>query len=110
MVLPAGALAIVAVVLVLGIWPAVRASRVRIGDGRALDTHPSSIVAQVAAAGAPASAMIGVRHALERGRGAASVPVGTALFGTALAVPGPVRHGGLRRQPVAPDGHARALR
>jgi hypothetical protein len=27
-----------------------------------------------------------VRHALERGRGAASVPVGTALFGTALAV------------------------
>ena len=57
-----------------------------IGDDRALDTHPSSIVAQVAAAGAPASAVIGVRHALERGRGAASVPVGTALFGTALAV------------------------
>ena len=55
-VLPAGALAIVAVVLVLGIWPAVRASRVRIGDDRALDTHPSSIVAQVAAVGAPASA------------------------------------------------------
>jgi ABC-type lipoprotein release transport system permease subunit len=30
--------------------------------------------------------VIGVRHALERGRGAASVPVDTALFGTALAV------------------------
>jgi ABC-type lipoprotein release transport system permease subunit len=36
--------------------------------------------------GAPPSAVIGVRHALERGRGAAAVPVGTALFGTALAV------------------------
>jgi len=86
LVLLAGALAVVAVVLALGTWPAVRASRVRIGDDRALDTHPSSIVAQVAATGAPPSAVIGVRHALERGRGAASVPIGTALFGTALAV------------------------
>ena len=30
--------------------------------------------------------MIGVRHALESGRGTASVPVGTALFGSVLAV------------------------
>ena len=86
LVLLLGALAIVVVVLVLGVWPAVRASRVRIGDDRVPDTHPSSIVAQLAATGAPPSAVIGVRHALERGRGAASVPVGTALFGTALAV------------------------
>jgi hypothetical protein len=85
-VLPAGALAIVAVVLLLGLWPAIRASRVRIGDDRTLDTHPSSIVSHMAATGAPPSAVIGIRHALERGRGAASVPVGTALFGTALAV------------------------
>ena len=74
------------VVLVLGIWPAVRASRVRVGDDRALDAHRSSIVAKIAATGAPPSAVIGVRHALERGRGAASLPVGTALFGSALAV------------------------
>jgi ABC-type lipoprotein release transport system permease subunit len=40
----------------------------------------------VAATGAPPSAVIGVRHALERGRGVASVPVGSALFGTGLAV------------------------
>ena len=86
LVLLLGALATVVVVLLLGIWPAVRASRVRIGDDRAPDAHPSSIVAKVAATGAPPSAVIGVRHALERGRGAASVPVGTALFGTALAV------------------------
>ncbi len=74
------------VVLLLGIWPAVRASRVHIGGQRASDAHRSSIVAKVAGTGAPPSAVIGVRHALERGRGAASVPVGTALFGSALAV------------------------
>jgi hypothetical protein len=86
LVLLLGALATVVVVLLLGIWPAVRASRVRVGGDRALDAHRSSIVANVAATGAPPSAVIGVRHALERGRGTASVPVGTALFGSALAV------------------------
>jgi ABC-type lipoprotein release transport system permease subunit len=86
MVLLLGAPATVVVVLALGMWPAVRASRVDIGDDRAPDHRPSAIVARVAALGAPPSVVIGVRHALERGRGAASVPVGTALFGTALAV------------------------
>ena len=85
-VLLLGALATVVAVLCLGIWPAVRASRVDIGEDRAPDHRPSAIAARVAAMGAPPSAEIGVRHALERGRGAASVPVGTALFGTALAV------------------------
>jgi hypothetical protein len=86
LVLLLGALATVVVVLLLGIWPTVRASRVRISGERVSDAHRSSIVARVAATGAPPSAVIGVRHALERGRGAASVPVGTALFGSALAV------------------------
>ncbi len=86
LVLLLGALAIVVAVLVLGVWPSVRASRVLVGDDRAPAAHPSAIVARVAATGAPPSAVIGVRHALERGRGAASVPVDTALFGTALAV------------------------
>ena len=86
LVLLLGALATVVVVLLLGIWPAVRASRVRVSGDRAPDAHRSSIVAKVAGTGAPPSAVIGVRHALERGRGAASVPVGTALFGSALAV------------------------
>ena len=81
-----GALATVVVVLLLGIWPAVRASRVRVSGDGANDAHRSSIVAKVAATGAPPSAVIGVRHALERGRGATAVPVGTALFGSALAV------------------------
>ena len=43
-------------------------------------------MARIAATGAPPSAVIGIRHVLERGRGAASVPVGTALFGTVIAV------------------------
>ena len=37
-----------------------------------------------AAAGLPATALIGIRHALERGRG--GQPVGTALLGTVMAV------------------------
>ena len=38
------------------------------------------------AIGAPPSMLVGVRYALERGRGRAPVPVGTALLGTVLAV------------------------
>ncbi len=86
LVLLLGALATVVVALLLGIWPAVRASRVHIGGERASEGHPSIIVSKVVATGAPPSVAIGVRHALERGRGAASLPVGTALLGSALAV------------------------
>jgi ABC-type lipoprotein release transport system permease subunit len=86
LVLLLGALTTVVVVLLLGIWPAVRASRVHIGGEQASQGHPSIIVSKVVATGAPPSAVIGVRHALERRRGGASLPVGTALFGSALAV------------------------
>jgi hypothetical protein len=86
LILLPGGLLVVAAVLLLGLWPSVRTSRVRTGDVRALNVRPSTIVAWLASVGAPASVVVGVRHALERGRGAASVPVDTALFGTALAV------------------------
>ena len=86
LVLLLGALATVVVVLLLGSGRPSRASRVHIGGEQASEGHPSILVSKVVAAGAPPSAVIGVRHALERGRGAASVPVGTALFGSALAV------------------------
>jgi FtsX-like permease family len=86
LVLLLGALGTVVVVLLLGIWPTVRAARARVGGDRLSGVHSSSIATKVAAVGAPPSAVIGVRHALERGRGAASVPVGTALFGSVLAV------------------------
>jgi ABC-type lipoprotein release transport system permease subunit len=88
LILLPGALTIVMAVLVLGIWPAIRASRARINDERAMDAYRSPIVGRLAATGAPPSILIGVRHALERGRGAATIPVGTALFGMMLAVLG----------------------
>jgi len=45
-----------------------------------------ALVRAVAWIGAPPSVLIGVRYALERGRGRQPVPVGTALLGMALAV------------------------
>ena len=45
-----------------------------------------ALVRAVAWTGAPPSALIGVRYALERGRGRQPVPVGTALLGMVLAV------------------------
>jgi ABC-type lipoprotein release transport system permease subunit len=59
-VLPLGALAVLAALITVSAWPAVRHARL------------------------PASALIGIRHALERGRD--GQPVGTALLGTVLAV------------------------
>ncbi len=44
------------------------------------------MVTQLAAAGAPPSAVIGVRNALERRTGGVTVPLGSALLGTVLAV------------------------
>ena len=48
--------------------------------------RPSRIVAAVSASGAPPSALIGIRNALERGRGRSAVPVSSALVGSVLAV------------------------
>ena len=83
-VLPFGALAVLAAVTAVSAWPAVRHARLlgrraqpgrrqsrRGGPGRGL-------------AGLPATALIGIRHALERGRG--GQPVGTALLGMVMAV------------------------
>ncbi|MGB8197217.1 MAG: FtsX-like permease family protein [Acidimicrobiales bacterium] len=86
LVLLLGALGTVVVVGLLGLWPSVRASRIRAGDTTSARLRRSPIVARVVSTGAPPSAVIGVRHALERGRGVASVPVGTALVGTVMAV------------------------
>jgi ABC-type lipoprotein release transport system permease subunit len=86
LVLLLGALVLIVVVAVLGLWPSVRASRVRTGENPLTRYRRSTIVAALTGASAPPSAVIGVRHALERGRGEASIPVGTALFGTVIAV------------------------
>ena len=82
-----GALATLAAVIAVSAWPAVRQAR--------LLTHrppwqPASVTVAVAAgrtaarARLSAPALIGIRHALEGGRG--GQPVGTALLGTVMAV------------------------
>ena len=80
-----GALATVAAVVALSAWPAVRHARLPRGDPPRR-TAPVALVRAVAWIGAPPSVLIGVRYALERGRGRQPVPVGTALLGMALAV------------------------
>src|ERR1022692_3311560 len=86
LVLPLGALAVVVAVLALSIGPALRAARtVRSGD-QAEVARPSAVVARLAAMGAPPTAVIGVRQALQRKHGGTTIPVGTALLGTVLAV------------------------
>lgn len=81
-----GAAVAVVVMLALGVWPAVRASQLasrRDGDPV---VRPSRVVALLIASGAPPSGLIGIRNALERGRGRTAVPVSSALVGAVLAV------------------------
>lgn len=85
-VLLMGGLATAVAVTVMGLWPAWRESRVRSSVRHEAIRRPSLVVAQLATAGAPASAVVGVRRALERGSGRTAVPVGSALAGTAFAV------------------------
>jgi hypothetical protein len=83
-----GAVAAVAVVLALGVAPALRGARIRGSAGVVSSARPSAVGGAAAAAGAPAVAVLGIRQALERGRGTRTVPVRTALAGTILAVAG----------------------
>lgn len=81
-----GALAVAVGVVLMGLWPAWRDSRGH-GTARHEDLRrPSAVVAQLAVAGAPATTLVGVRRALERGSGRSAVPVGSALAGCAFAV------------------------
>jgi hypothetical protein len=86
LILLVGAFGALLVVLALGLWPAIRASRVRRTGDAVRVTRSSRTVAFLTGVGASPSALIGVRHALERGRGRDAVPVGSALLGSILAV------------------------
>jgi hypothetical protein len=86
LVLPLGALAVVVLVFALGVWPALRAANTLRSNDQRVGPRPSTTVAYLAGMGAPPSAVVGVRNALQRRGGAASVPVGSALLGTVLAV------------------------
>lgn len=86
LVLILGALATVVVVCALGVWPSVRAARSSRPEDRMFSASPSKLAGYLWSIGAPLSAVIGVRNAVERRSGEASVPVGSALLGTVLAV------------------------
>ncbi len=86
LVLPLGALATVVAVLALGLWPAWRAARALRTDEGAAVARPSAVVARLVALGAPPTAVIGVRNALERRSGGSTIPLGSALLGMVLAV------------------------
>jgi len=86
LVLGLGALAIIVVVVALAAWPVIRAARTLRSDERAATSRPSAVVGHLAAWGAPPSAIVGVRNAVERHSGGGTVPVGSALMGTVLAV------------------------
>jgi FtsX-like permease family len=84
-VLPVGGLAIVGVAIALGIWPAIRSTGRR-PQRRSDPRRPSVVAGTLAASGAPPTAVLGVRNALERRSTTGTVPVGTAFFGMVLAV------------------------
>ena len=81
-----GAAIAVGAVAVLGLWPAAKAARLLSRDDGSHVQRSSRTVALLTASGAPPTALIGVRNALERGRGRNAVPVGSAILGAVLAV------------------------
>lgn len=85
-VLLLGAFATIVVVVLLSIWPALQAADAFRTNEKRSSSRPSTTVKALAATGAPPSALIGVRNALERRAGGAALPVGSALLGTVLAV------------------------
>jgi ABC-type lipoprotein release transport system permease subunit len=85
LVLPTGFLATIAAVLLAGTWPSIRQAR-RAHSRDDIASRPSRAARLAASAAAPLSAVVGVRHALDRGRGRSAMPVPTALLGTVLAI------------------------
>jgi hypothetical protein len=86
-VLSLGALVILAAVLAVSVWPAVRHARLL--AHRLRSSAPALAVAVAASraaarAGLPVTAVVGIRRALARGRD--GQPVGTAILGTVMAV------------------------
>jgi ABC-type lipoprotein release transport system permease subunit len=81
-----GAAVAVALVLALGVWPALSSARRATGRDEGTPVHASRTVNFLSSSGAPPSMLIGVRHALERGRGRSAIPVGSAMLGLVLGV------------------------
>ncbi len=106
-----GALATVAIVVMLSAWPAVRQARLRHGDPpvRAVPVAPIRAVASI---GAPPSALIGVRYALDRGPGRrpAAAPGRDGAARDGAGGHRARRDGHIRRQPDPAHLHPRAVR
>ena len=81
-----GGLVFLAVFLALGVRPAVTVARVARTGGRNRTQLPSRALGLLAELGASPSTLIGVRRAIQRGGGRSTVPVGSALVGSILAV------------------------
>ena len=86
LVLMLGGISIVIVVVTLGLWSAIRTARTARASDHIVKVTPSKLASRLWSAGAPMSLVLGVRNALERRTGGTSVPVGSALLGTVLAV------------------------
>jgi ABC-type lipoprotein release transport system permease subunit len=84
-VLVLGGLGALVVIVALGVGPAILSTRSDADPGPSA-SRSSVIVSTLSGGGAPPSVLIGVRHALERGRGRNAIPVGSALLGSILAV------------------------
>jgi hypothetical protein len=78
------AVGIAAILVLLPLLAALPAWRLASGVARERAGRDSRVAIALGVAGAPPPVTAGVRHALERGRGRAAVPVGTTLF-TAVA-------------------------
>jgi ABC-type lipoprotein release transport system permease subunit len=72
-------------VVALSAWPAVRHARL-LRSGPSVRPEPVALIRVMARVSVPPAVLIGVRHALVRGRGRHPVPVGTALLGMVVAV------------------------
>ena len=85
LVVTVGVLAALVLLLGIGLLADLRTIRIE-SAGQRLVARPSRFVGSLARAGAPPTALIGVRRALERGVGRNAVPVGSAMLGSILAV------------------------
>jgi hypothetical protein len=81
-----GSLVFLAVFLALGAWPAVTVARAARTAERYRSQRPAWAVGRLAELGASPSTLIGVRRAIQRGGGRSTIPVGSALVGSVLAV------------------------
>jgi hypothetical protein len=80
-----GGLAALVLFLTIGLLSDLRTTRTELPE-KARVARASRIVGLLASAGAPPSTLMGVRRAVERGAGRDTVPIGSAMLGSILAV------------------------